>query len=128
MPYGSLVFWIEGSKIFRIPFHLCLGIISSDNGLQYANLDGSELKAAGYAAAGYPGSGHSHQAYQAHHSLVQATYAHHYGKGFLSINYYFLRKSYQPFHITKYNLLFFQRCSHYRFMQIMFFCCLRNSK
>ena len=61
------------------------GIISSDNGLQYANLDGSELK--GYP--GYPGSGssHPHQAYQAHHSLVQATYAHHYGKGRLSIKY-----------------------------------------
>ena len=53
------------------------GIISENNGLQYANLDGSELKAAGYA--GYPGSGHSHQAYQAHHSLVQSAYAHHYG-------------------------------------------------
>ena len=61
------------------------GLISSDNGLQYANLDGSELK--GYP--GYPGSGssHPHQAYQAHHSLVQATYAHHYGKGRLSIKY-----------------------------------------
>ena len=53
------------------------GIISSDNGLQYANLDGSELK--GYS--GYPGAAHQHQAYQAHHSLVQATYAaQHYGK------------------------------------------------
>ena len=58
------------------------GIISSDNGLQYANLDGSELK--GYS--GYPGSAHPHQAYQAHHSLVQATYAaHHYGKLALSL-------------------------------------------
>ena len=56
------------------------GIISSDNGQIYANLDGSELKAAAYAQAGYPGSGHPHQAYQAHHSLVQQ-YAHHYGKG-----------------------------------------------
>ena len=58
------------------------GIISSDNGLQYANLDGSELK--GYS--GYPGAAHPHQAYQAHHSLVQATYAaHHYGKLALSL-------------------------------------------
>ena len=59
------------------------GIISSDNGLQYANLDGSELK--GYS--GYPGSAHPHQAYQAHQSLVQATYAaHHYGKLALSLS------------------------------------------
>ena len=50
--------------------HTTAGIISSDNGLQYANLDGS----------GYP-AGHPNQpSYQAHHaSLVQASYAHHYG-------------------------------------------------
>ena len=63
------------------------GIISSDNGLQYANLDGSGEAAlkSGYPAGGYP-AGHPHQAsYQAHHaSLVQASYAHHYGKGFVS--------------------------------------------
>ena len=55
------------------------GIISSE-GQIYQNLDsGSDLK--GYGS-GYP-SGHPHQAsYQAHHaSLVQASYAHHYGKG-----------------------------------------------
>ena len=58
------------------------GIIASDNGLQYANLDGGDIKGGG----GYPGSGsgyghpHHHQ-YQAHHaSLVQASYAHHYGR------------------------------------------------
>ena len=52
------------------PTHTQSGIISSDNGLQYANLDGS----------GYP-AGHPNQpSYQAHHaSLVQASYAHHYG-------------------------------------------------
>jgi hypothetical protein len=57
------------------------GIIASDNGLQYANLDGGDIKGGG----GYPGGGgygghpHHHQ-YQAHHaSLVQASYAHHYG-------------------------------------------------
>ena len=51
------------------------GIISSDNGLQYANLDGSgDIK--GYPA-GYP----THHQYGAHHaSLVQASYAHHYGR------------------------------------------------
>ena len=56
------------------------GVISSDNGLQYANLDGSGPDIKGYAGA-YPGSHPSHQAsYQAHHaSLVQASYAHHYG-------------------------------------------------
>lgn len=57
------------------------GIISSDNGLQYANLDGSGSDLKGYGS-GYP-SGHPHQAsYQAHHaSLVQASYAaHHYGE------------------------------------------------
>ena len=61
------------------------GIISSDNGLQYANLDGSASDLKGYGS-GYP-SGHPHQAsYQAHHaSLVQASYAHHYGKGFVSL-------------------------------------------
>ena len=64
------------------------GLISSDNGLQYANLDTGagpgELK--GYPGA-YPGSGAhpGHQAYQAHHSLVQQ-YAHHYGKGRLSVS------------------------------------------
>ena len=64
------------------------GLISSDNGLQYANLDTGagpgELK--GYPGA-YPGSGAhpGHQAYQAHHSLVQQ-YAHHYGKGRLGVN------------------------------------------
>jgi len=54
------------------------GIISSE-GQIYQNLDsGSDLK--GYGS-GYP-SGHPHQAsYQAHHaSLVQASYAHHYGE------------------------------------------------
>ena len=61
------------------------GIISSDNGLQYANLDGSELKAgAGAGYPGYPGSNHHQAAYQAQaHHLVQQ-YAHHYGKGFNS--------------------------------------------
>lgn len=52
------------------------GIVSSDNGLQYANLDG-DMKGGGYPA-GYP----AHQSYgsAAHHaSLVQASYAHHYG-------------------------------------------------
>ena len=55
------------------PTQTAAGIVSSDNGLQYANLDG-DMK--GYPA-GYP----SHQSYQAAHhaSLVQASYAHHYG-------------------------------------------------
>ena len=67
------------------------GLISSDNGLQYANLDTGagpgELK--GYPGSGYPASGASHpghQAYQAHHSLVQSAYAHHYGTGHLGVN------------------------------------------
>ena len=66
------------------------GLISSDNGLQYANLDTGagpgELK--GYPGSGYPSSGASHpghQAYQAHH-LVQSAYAHHYGTGHLGVN------------------------------------------
>ena len=58
------------------------GIISSDNGLQYANLDGSELKAGAAGYPGYPGSNHHQAAYQAHHLVQQ--YAHHYGKGFNS--------------------------------------------
>ena len=68
------------------------GLISSDNGLQYANLDtgaGGPGELKGYPGSGYPGSGASHpghQAYQAHH-LVQSAYAHHYGKGPLSVNY-----------------------------------------
>lgn len=47
-------------------------IISSDNGLQYANLDGS----------GYPAHHNQPSSYHAHHaSLVQASYAaHHYGE------------------------------------------------
>ena len=65
------------------------GLISSDNGLQYANLDTGagpgELK--GYPGSGYPsGASHpGHQAYQAHH-LVQSAYAHHYGKGRFGVN------------------------------------------
>jgi hypothetical protein len=60
------------------------GIISSDNGLQYANLDGSggDLKA-GYPSGSYSAGSHPHQAssYQGHHaSLLQASYAHHYGR------------------------------------------------
>ena len=59
------------------------GIISSDNGLQYANLDGSELKGgAGAGYPGYPGSGH-HQAAAYQQQLAQH-YAHHYGKGSIS--------------------------------------------
>ena len=65
------------------PSHTQSGIISSDNGLQYANLDGSGADLKGYPATGaaYPSS-HPHQAsYQGHHaSLLQASYAHHYGK------------------------------------------------
>jgi hypothetical protein len=60
------------------------GIIASDNGLQYANLDGSDIKGGGYAGGGGGGYGHPHHhaQYQAHHaSLVQASYAHHYGTG-----------------------------------------------
>ena len=64
------------------PTHTQSGIISSDNGLQYANLDGSLADTKGYPSSGaYTGS-HPHQAsYQGHHaSLLQASYAHHYGK------------------------------------------------
>ena len=59
------------------------GIISSDNGLQYANLDGSLADTKGYPSSGAYASGtHPHQtSYQGHHaSLLQASYAHHYGK------------------------------------------------
>ena len=59
------------------------GIISSDNGLQYANLDGSLTDTKGYPSSGAYASGtHPHQtSYQGHHaSLLQASYAHHYGK------------------------------------------------
>ena len=66
------------------PTHPQSGIISSDNGLQYANLDGSgsDLKSGGYPASGAYAGSHPHQAsYQGHHaSLLQASYAHHYGK------------------------------------------------
>jgi len=58
------------------------GIIATDNGLQYANLDGSDIKGGGYPGGGGYGHPHHHAQYQAHHaSLVQASYAHHYGTG-----------------------------------------------
>merc|ERR1719189_296951 len=66
------------------PTHPQSGIISSDNGLQYANLDGSgsDLKSGGYPSSGAYAGSHPHQAsYQGHHaSLLQASYAHHYGE------------------------------------------------
>lgn len=64
------------------PTHTQSGIISSDNGLQYANLDGSAPDLKAYPGSAYSSS-HPHQAaYQGHHaSLLQASYAaHHYGK------------------------------------------------
>ena len=71
------------------PTHTQSGIISSDNGLQYANLDGSLADTKGYPSSGaYTGS-HPHQAsYQGHHaSLLQASYAHHYGEASSEICY-----------------------------------------
>ena len=56
------------------------GIISSDNGLQYANLDGSLADTKGYPSSGAYANPHQ-TSYQGHHaSLLQASYAHHYGK------------------------------------------------
>ena len=64
------------------PTHTQSGIISSDNGLQYANLDGSLADTKGYPSSGAYSGTHPHQtSYQGHHaSLLQASYAHHYGK------------------------------------------------